>query len=81
MNKIKKEKLKSACEESDRRERVEKVVAILEAAHIHYKTESAKAKAIVSFAQANLTYEEIEQLVKPLSPDYLIGQEFRKGVY
>ena len=79
MNKKVKEKLKSACEESERRERVEKVAKILEG--VHYKTESDKAQAIMSFSRANLNYEEIEQLVKRLRPDYLAGQEFRKGVY
>lgn len=74
--------LKEACakEEAEIRERVEKVAAILEANDIHYKTETAKAEAIISFAKANLSYEEIEQLVKPLSPDYLAGQIYKKGI-
>ena len=79
MNKKVKEKLKSACEESERRARVEHVAKILEA--VHYKTESDKAEAIISFTKANLSLEEIETLVKPLKPDYLAGQEYRKGVY
>ena len=37
--------------------------------------------AIISFAKANLTYEQVKDLIKPFSPDYLVGQEFRKGVY
>jgi hypothetical protein len=74
-----KEKSKSACEESELRERTEKVAKILEA--VRYPTESSRLEAIISFSNANLNLEEIEQLVKPLRPDYLVGQEFRKGVY
>lgn len=79
MNKNKKEKLKGACEENDRKERVERVSQILEA--VKYKTEADRAAAILSFSKAKLNYEEIEQLIKPLRPDYLAGQEYRKGVY
>ena len=79
MNKSKKEKLKSACEESDRKERVEKVASILEG--VHYKTETDKAEAIISFSKANLTYDEIENLIKPLRSDYLEVQMSKRGLY
>ena len=62
-----------------RRERVEKVAKILEG--VHYKTESDKAEAIMSFSKANLSYDEIEQLVRPLHPDYMTGQVYKKGVF
>ncbi len=78
MNKKVKEKLKSACEESDMKERIEKVAKILEGV---YKTESDKVDAIVSFTKANLSLEEIEQLVKPLRVDYLADQVYKKGVF
>ena len=78
MNKNK--NLKSACEQEDaRKERVERVSQILEG--VHYKTESEKAEAIISFSKANLNYEEIEQLVKRLRPDYMTGQVYKKGVF
>ena len=79
MNKKVKDKLKNACEEAERRERVEKVASILEG--VHYKTETEKAEAIMSFSKANLSYEEIEQLVRPLRPDYMTGQISRRGMY
>ena len=72
-------KVKNACEDSERRERVEKISNILEG--VRYNTESEKAEAILSFSKANLNYDEIEQLVKPLRPDYMVGQEYRKGVF
>jgi hypothetical protein len=79
MNKKVKEKLKSACEESDRKERVERVSKILEA--VKYPTETDRAAAILSFSKANLSLEQIETLVKPLRPDYLEGQIYKRGLY
>ena len=46
-----------------------------------YPTETDRLEATLSFARSTLNEQEIEQLVKPLRPDYLAGQEFRKGVY
>ena len=61
-----------------RRERVEQVQELLSS--IHYKTVEEKDQAILRFTKANLTIEEIEQLVKPLRSDYLAGQIYKKGV-
>ena len=61
-----------------RRERVEQVQDLFQ--NINYKTEEEKDQAILSFTKANLTIEEIEQLVKPLRSDYLAGQIYKKGV-
>lgn len=74
----KNKKVKSGCEESDRRERVEKVTELLSA--VYYKTPEDKDAAILSFTKANLTLGEIEKLIIPLKPDYLAGQVYRKGV-
>ena len=62
---MKEDKIKESCIESDMRERVTKIAAILEAANIHYETETDKANAIISFAKANLTYEQVKDLIKP----------------
>lgn len=76
---IKEELVKSACEESDKRARVEKVAKILEA--VKYKSETDKAEAILSFSRSSLTEAEIETLVKPLRPDYLTDQLTKRGLY
>jgi hypothetical protein len=74
-----KEKLKSSCEESNRRARVEKIAKILEA--VKYKTETDRLQAVLSFSRSKLTEGEIEDIMSPGKPDYLAGQEYRKGVY
>ena len=70
-----KKKVKEACAESERKERVEKVTQLLSG--VHYKTQEDKEAAILSFSKANLSIEEIENLVIPLKPDYLQGQVYK----
>ena len=74
-----KTKVKEGCEESDRRERVEKVMELLQ--DVHYKTESEKDAAILSFTKANLTIDEIDMLVNPLRAGYKNDQTSKVGVY
>ena len=45
---------------------------------MHYKTESEKAEAILSFSKCTLSIPEIEQLVIPMRADYLVGQVYKK---
>ena len=63
----------------ERRERVEQVMELLE--DVHYKTESEKDDAILSFTKANLTIDEIVKLVRPLRADYLSNNEREVGVF
>ena len=72
-------KVKSGCEESDRKARVEKVAAILK--DLKYKTESDRLQAVLSFSRSSLSEAEIDMLCKPLRPDYLEGQIYKKGLY
>ena len=86
MNKEKKLKLKEACPEEDkaiqeRRERVDKVASILEAAGLHWKTETEKAETILSFSKATLDYDEIKFLASTMSPDYRTNSARSVGVY
>ena len=74
-----KKKVKQGCEESERRERVQKVAAILK--EIPYETERLREDAILSFSKANLTIEEIDGLVNPLRPSYKTDFNKRIGVY
>ena len=60
MNKKVKEKLKNACEETDRKARVQKVAKILES--VKYPTETDRLEATLSFARSTLNEQEIEQL-------------------
>lgn len=65
MNKKVKEKLKNACKESERRN---KVSSILEG--VIYPTNEDRQWAIDSFVNCRLNIEEIEQVVESLKPDY-----------
>jgi uncharacterized protein (DUF1697 family) len=68
--------LKQACPDEDENkailERASQVAAILEAAKVHYPTETEKAEAILSFSRANLSLQEIESLARTMSPQYRI---------
>jgi hypothetical protein len=88
MNKNK-EKVKSACEESeksniyaidesDRKARVEKIAHILEA--VKYPTSEDRLEAVLSFSRSTLNEQEIEAVVKRLRPDYLEGQIYKRGI-
>ena len=66
-------KVKEACEESDRRERVERVASILEG--VSYATDKDRQEAITSFTNAKLTLEEIEMLTRPLKAEYLSAKD------
>lgn len=91
-------KVKNACECKDkkkeskidvsmedieaRRERVEKIQSMF--SDIHYKTQEVKDANILSLTKANLTIEEIEQIISSLRPDYMKSKDeqvHRKGVY
>ena len=61
-------KVKEACASTEMKERIEKVAKILEG--VHYKTESDKLDAVVSFVKSTLSEAEIEQIANTLRPSY-----------
>ncbi len=75
---IKEKLVKSACEVSDRKARVEKVASILKT--VPYKTESDRLEATLSFARSTLNEQEIAAVVKPLRSDYTEAQIYRRGI-
>jgi hypothetical protein len=72
-------KVKEACEESDRRARVEKIAKILEA--VKYKTETDRLEAVLSFSRSKLTEGEIAHIMAPGKEDYNTGQVDKKRVF
>jgi uncharacterized protein YeeX (DUF496 family) len=69
----KENKVKQACPDEDkavqeRRERIEKVAQLLSG--VHYKTETEKAEAIISFSKSKMELSEIEFIANTLRPDY-----------
>lgn len=79
MKKQIKEKLKSSCAESERKQRVESVSKILEG--VKYKTPEEKEWAILSFAKSSLSEEQIERVVAPGKPNYMTDQLTKRGLY
>ena len=68
MNKVKEEKVKEACESTEMKERIEHVAKIL--GGVHYKSESDRTDAIVSFSKSKLSEQEIEFIASTLRPGY-----------
>ena len=79
MKKQIKEKLKSACEESDRRARVEKIEKILEA--VKYPDETTRLEAVLAFSRSSMTEAEIERIMAPGKEDYMQDQLTKRGLY
>jgi hypothetical protein len=77
MKMSKNKKVKDACQESENRERVEKVTQLVSA--VHYKTQGDREEAILSFSRCALSISEIENLIIPMKSDYLAGQLNRPG--
>lgn len=77
--KSKEKLLKSGCEESDRKARVEKIAHILEA--VRYPTSTDRVEAVISLSKSTLSEEEIEKVIKPLRSDYTEGQIYKRGTF
>jgi len=70
---------KESGEQRDRRLRVEKIQEIVTG--INYASEEEKSAAVLSFARANLTYQEISKIAETLKAGYRTDFNKSKGVY
>ena len=77
MNKDK--QIKSACEESERKERVLKITALL--SDIDYEDQETKDAAILSFAKSAMRIEDVEFIANTLKPGYRTNNAKTVGVY
>ena len=72
-------KTKEACEESDRRDRVLKITALLN--DVKYDDQETKDAAILSFAKSAMRIEDVEFIAKTLKPGYRTTGAKTVGVY
>jgi len=77
--KVKEKKLKQACSECNDKDRRLEIAKILSG--VQYKTKQDHEDAIESFFKCKLSIEEIEQLAKPLRPDYRTNFNKSTGVF
>jgi hypothetical protein len=83
--KSKNKTVKEGCQESERREREQRVDQIIDLVRdIDYGDSDIKAANILSFAKSNLTIDEIAKLVEPFKEsykDHKNAQVYRSGLY
>ena len=72
-------KVKEGCEESDRRERVLKITALLN--DVKYDDQETKDAAILSFAKSAMRLEDVEFISKTLKADYRADHAKTTGVF
>ena len=83
MSKSKKVKVKSGCQESDRQERVDKIIDLM--SDIDYgDDQDLKAHNVLSFSKSNLSLDEIAKLLEPFKEGYKESKNAqinRSGLY
>ena len=72
-------KTKEACEESDRRDRVLKITALLN--DIKYDDQETKDAAILSFARSAMRIEDVEFIANTLKEGYRTNNARTTGVF